>query len=911
MAAQSGLLSNLRLTLAKRIAGNTAIVKPRPQTITRYGSGTSPNLRKYWTDKAPEIAPSAEGLALLADTMSWVSLCIELWSTTLSRLSWNIYPTVGNAPDKNTPVEDTAFHALIEQLQRQYDQDLFYVWAQQLWIHGEVYLEKIRNNNLPAGMRVLNAAGMDMQVTGGVLRRYQYATPGGTFSFRPDEIVMFRNPSALDDFRGVSPLLGAIDSINGLRASKQYLRAFWKNDATPGILITWKGDQPLDDRTIERVKAEWNEAFKGASLAHSAGFLSGPFEVNTFENRPPEHQTELASTERMEICSKLHIPPALVGAADVSDGLSAASTFREMKTAWQENEVVPLAERVARFIRTEILPWLGMTGYWFEFDTDEILALASQTRDRSDMVLSQYAAGAITFNQVQEALNYEPLPGGDFYLFKPGTIVVQAAQMADVQAQLMPPVAEPLPPAPLPPPPPMPALAPAVNAAPVAGKSAALMLTCANHPDLIALGQQTRGYIGDVPCEWNDPEDYHVTLVSFPAITDEQVTAIVAALDGLDVPELALRLGSLGVFESVGQYPIHFRVRRNEDLLALQSDCHDIAADAGAGVSGFSNPVAYKPHITMGYASSKPRPFVFNPKVTVEPDELVFVVDGQTIWLKACKPRKDEPTKAADLRDNPHIISYHDSPLDELAAWQRKVAGKNAGKPFKNYLVPDSVADAIRAALSEAQGDKDAIKAVFDRAREVLSYKAIQATRLDFEMDFEDLLAGARSESIDRRTFAVRLRVLLNQYGRRAYADGLRDGGLEDAELDEEDLATIGMMLGEQSGYVTEFGAVLYKGDGVTDAQADNKPAMWFNKSIMPFYQAGMVAADQNGLYEWVLGNTEEHCTSCITLNGQRHRMKQYATRSLIPPTEHTECGGWQCDCKLVKVNGKARGNWI
>lgn len=910
MAAQSGLLNNLRLTLARRIAGNAAIVKPR-QNITRYGSGTSANLRKYWSDKQPEIAPSAEGLALLADTMSWVSLCIELWATTLSRLAWNIYPTVGNAPDKNTPIEDTAFHALIEQLQRQYDQDLFYVFAQQLWIHGEVYFEKIRHNNLPAGMRVLNAAGMDMQVTSGVLRHYHYMTPGENYTFTPQEIVMFRNPSALDDFRGVSPMLGAIDSINGVRASKQYLRSFWKNDATPGILITWKGDQPLDDRTIERVKAEWDETFRGASLAHSAGFLSGPFEVNTFENRPPEHQTELSSAERMEICSKLHIPPALIGAADVSDGLSAASTFREMKTAWQENEVIPFADRVARFIRLEILPWLGMTRHWFEFDTDAILALATQTRERSDMVLSQYAAGAITFNQMQAALNYEELPGGDFYLFKPGSIVVQAAQMTDVQAQLMPPVAEPVLAPTLPDVTPPNATTPAVNAAPVMGKSAALMLTCGSHPDLIALGRQTRGYIGDVPCEWNDPEDYHVTLVSFPSITDEQVATIRAALDSMDVPDLALRLGSLGVFESVGQYPVHFRIRRNEGLLTLQADCYDAAMDAGAGVSGFSSPEAYKPHITMGYASSKPRPFVFNPKVAVEPDELVFVVDGETVWSKTCNPRKDEPTKTADIHDNPHFASYHESALDELAAWQRKVSGKNAGKPFKNYLVPDSVADAIRVALSEVTGDRDALKAVFDRAREVLGYKAIQATRLDFEMDFEDLLSEARSEAVDRRAFAVRLRILLNRYGRSAYTDGLRDGGLEDPELDEEDLATIGMMLGEQSRYVTEFGAVLFKGDGVSDAQADNKPAMWFNKSIMPFYQAGMVAADQNGLYEWVLGNTEEHCTTCLTLNGQRHRMKQYATRSLIPPTEHTECGGWQCDCKLVKVNGKARGNWF
>jgi hypothetical protein len=35
---------------------------------------------------------------------------------------------------------------------------------------------------------------------------------------------------------------------------------------------------------------------------------------------------------------------------------------------------------------------------------------------------------------------------------------------------------------------------------------------------------------------------------------------------------------------------------------------------------------------------------------------------------------------------------------------------------------------------------------------------------------------------------------------------------------------------------------------------------MWANKSLQEIYDAGRISADRNGMYEWVLGRTEQHC---------------------------------------------------
>jgi hypothetical protein len=192
--------------------------------------------------------------------------------------------------------------------------------------------------------------------------------------------------------------------------------------------------------------------------------------------------------------------------------------------------------------------------------------------------------------------------------------------------------------------------------------------------------------------------------------------------------------------------------------------------------------------------------------------------------------------------------------------------------------------------------------------------KAIQATRLDFEAEFETLLTAGRDGHVDRREWASRTRTLLRKYGEKAYRDGLADGGVtygEDEPLDPDDRSTLGGLLATQSQYVTELGRVLFRTEsGVSEGQAAVKPGLWFNKSVLPLYQAGRLSADKNGMYLFVLGDTEKHCKDCLRLSGQIHRHKDWGRRNLIPPTEATECKGYLCDCRLVKTTERARGRF-
>lgn len=195
---------------------------------------------------------------------------------------------------------------------------------------------------------------------------------------------------------------------------------------------------------------------------------------------------------------------------------------------------------------------------------------------------------------------------------------------------------------------------------------------------------------------------------------------------------------------------------------------------------------------------------------------------------------------------------------------------------------------------------------------EAKGLKELSATREDFFSAIGNIFDGAIARDYNRAQFERQLYRLIRRYGERAYRDGLADGGVEmdtgDA-LDREDMAALNKLIGEQSGYIGNVGDVLYNAD-VSDDATVNKPEMWWNKSVIPFYQAGLLSANGNGMYEWVVGKAE-HCSTCLTMNGQVHRMREYSERGIMPQASSLECGGYRCKCSLKQTRGRAKGRWV
>jgi len=241
------------------------------------------------------------------------------------------------------------------------------------------------------------------------------------------------------------------------------------------------------------------------------------------------------------------------------------------------------------------------------------------------------------------------------------------------------------------------------------------------------------------------------------------------------------------------------------------------------------------------------------------------------------------------------VEAYHDAVTDERGAVVRlhdaDIADAEAGGAEP---VPPAPAEQV---------------SVEDNEQLAQRAKSIQATRLDFELAMEDLLAAARAKEIDRRRFIIILRSLLARYVQRAFADGLEAGGVLEPP-DEDDRALIAAFVADHVQFVKNFADELYREGGISDRQAYWRPSMWWNKSVEPSYFAGLASADRNGMYEWVLGVREKHCKDCLRLNGQRHRMRDWRRRGLLPKVDILACRGFNCDCRLVRTPERARGRF-
>lgn len=278
-----------------------------------------------------------------------------------------------------------------------------------------------------------------------------------------------------------------------------------------------------------------------------------------------------------------------------------------------------------------------------------------------------------------------------------------------------------------------------------------------------------------------------------------------------------------------------------------------------------------------------------------------------------------DPYEANERAQNAQTwAGFLQSAGDALTAEEKRQILANQVEAVADAIIDDS-GELIRLDDADPKADEQQLRVVEDSAPnapvegmgsaqslQLQLVKDFDATRQAFVAAFEDLASAGQDGDLTRRRAGTVLRANISRLGRQAYADGLKAGGVEDAPSDA-DLNAIALLVAEQSQYVTAFLDTLYS-DGVADVNA--RAEMWFNKSIAPFYQAGLASADADGLYEWTLGDSD-HCPDCQRMAGQKHRLKEYVEKGILPQASTLSCGGYNCACGLTKTTGRSKGNWI
>ena len=162
---------------------------------------------------------------------------------------------------------------------------------------------------------------------------------------------------------------------------------------------------------------------------------------------------------------------------------------------------------------------------------------------------------------------------------------------------------------------------------------------------------------------------------------------------------------------------------------------------------------------------------------------------------------------------------------------------------------------------------------------------------------------------MDATDLARAHRALIRTLAPKAYTEGMKAGGIEDAtEMDDDDRAAIAEWVTGQLEFVRSFAkdAVAAKLNAEKRNAIQDRVGTWA-QSMQTLGDLGRASAQGNAMGTWKYGDTE-HCDTCRALNGQRKRLKTWIRQGLIPQqpgSTSLDCGGWNCQCKIIDDRGR------
>jgi hypothetical protein len=142
-----------------------------------------------------------------------------------------------------------------------------------------------------------------------------------------------------------------------------------------------------------------------------------------------------------------------------------------------------------------------------------------------------------------------------------------------------------------------------------------------------------------------------------------------------------------------------------------------------------------------------------------------------------------------------------------------------------------------------------------------------------------------------------------------AFDAGWQDGG-GDMPPDGDALDWLNARVEQELGYIDQLfvqAKALRNQEGADFFQWASDRADGYTGTVSSIYNAGRMLAMGNQLLTWHLGQTEQHCETCQSLDGTKHRASWYIAHDYIPrkPGAAMDCKGYNCDCSLTDRKGE------
>ena len=267
-----------------------------------------------------------------------------------------------------------------------------------LLVAGNSYVEKVEIDGAPRELHALRPDRVKaVASSNGWAEGFEYSVNGQSVRLPRESVLHLKLFNPLSDHYGMSPLEAAQRAIDTHNAASAWNKAMLDNSARPsGALVYAAGDGQLTAEQFDRLKAELEASYQGASNAGRPMVLEGGLDWKQMGHSPKDMEFMAAKDgAAREIALAFGVPPMLLGIP----GDNTFANYMEASRAFWRQTVLPLASRLAE----AMTGFLGGGRYRLAHDLDQVEALAA---DREALWARVGAASFLSDDEKRMAVGY-------------------------------------------------------------------------------------------------------------------------------------------------------------------------------------------------------------------------------------------------------------------------------------------------------------------------------------------------------------------------------------------------------------------------------------------------------------------------------------------------------------------------
>jgi HK97 family phage portal protein len=347
----------------------------------------------------PKKQQTYENYVNLYGESSWVYACVFLVATSIAGVPLVLYKKKKGKDGKQEKIEDDN-HEILKLFNRpnpfMSSFDMMEAIVAGLELTGNSYLEEVKKGRKIFELyplqphRMIIVPSKIYQIAG-----YRYTCQGKSVWFDEEEITHMKYHNPISDFYGASALTAAeISTQTDVRSSK-WNKTFFENAARPdGVLET---DQMLQDKTVNRLRTQWNKLYKGTSKAHQIAVLEGGLKYNQISISQKDMEfIDLRKMNRSEIFAVFGVHPALFGLVERINN----SIMENIRRNFWENTLIPKMEKIILSLNRNLIEPYDET-LILKFDVDSIESLKESRETRAKIAGMLGDRGIMTINEIR------------------------------------------------------------------------------------------------------------------------------------------------------------------------------------------------------------------------------------------------------------------------------------------------------------------------------------------------------------------------------------------------------------------------------------------------------------------------------------------------------------------------------